>query len=116
MLLMQPLSNKRVAVEPHAPSVRSVRTERRRFSYDRARIPPGRPPAPPRLAGRAHEKGSCMNLAKKSAHTGETFKGRLKKSFGRLIGNRRMEAEGRGDQAKGDVKQAGENIKDAIKP
>lgn len=57
-----------------------------------------------------------MNLAKKSAHTGETFKGRLKKAFGRLIGNRRMEAEGRGDQAKGGVKEAGENIKDAIKP
>jgi uncharacterized protein YjbJ (UPF0337 family) len=56
-----------------------------------------------------------MNLAKKSAHTGETFKGRVKKVFGRLIGNRRLEAEGRGDQAKGDVKQAGENVKDAFK-
>jgi uncharacterized protein YjbJ (UPF0337 family) len=28
--------------------------------------------------------------------------------------NRRLQAEGRGDQAKGEVKQAGENIKDAF--
>jgi uncharacterized protein YjbJ (UPF0337 family) len=54
-----------------------------------------------------------MSIAKKIAHTAETFKGNAKKMVGRVTGSRRLRAEGRGDQAKGDIKQAGAKIKDA---
>jgi uncharacterized protein YjbJ (UPF0337 family) len=56
-----------------------------------------------------------MNVAKKSAHTTEAFKGRVKKALGRLTGNRRLRTEGRGDQMKGNAKQAGAKIKDAFR-
>jgi uncharacterized protein YjbJ (UPF0337 family) len=56
-----------------------------------------------------------VNVAKKSSHTAESFKGRTKRFLGRLTGNRRLRAEGRGDQVKGDTKQAGAKIKDAFK-
>ena len=54
-----------------------------------------------------------MSIAEKIAHTTETFKGSVKKMAGRVTGSRRLRAEGRGDQAKGDIKQAGAKIKDA---
>lgn len=56
-----------------------------------------------------------MTLTSKMAHKAEAVKGKLKNAVGRLTGNRRLRAEGRGDQFKGDTKQAGANIKDAIK-
>jgi uncharacterized protein YjbJ (UPF0337 family) len=42
-------------------------------------------------------------------------KGRAKKRVGRAIGNRRLQAEGRGDRVAGAVKQVGEQVKDAGK-
>ena len=42
-------------------------------------------------------------------------KGRVKKTVGKAAGNPRLEAEGRGDQAKGNLKQAGQKVKDAFK-
>jgi uncharacterized protein YjbJ (UPF0337 family) len=51
-----------------------------------------------------------MSITSKIAHTAETAKGGAKRMFGRLTGSRR---EGRADQAKGDIKQAGAKIKDA---
>jgi uncharacterized protein YjbJ (UPF0337 family) len=56
-----------------------------------------------------------MSTAKKLAHRTESIKGSLKKMAGRLTGSRRMRAEGRGDQVKGNMKQAGANVKDAFK-
>lgn len=32
-----------------------------------------------------------------------------------MTGDESLEAEGKGDQAKGDLKQAGEHVKDALK-
>jgi uncharacterized protein YjbJ (UPF0337 family) len=55
-----------------------------------------------------------MNTAKKTSHTTEALKGHAKRLLGRLTGNRRLRAEGRSDQVKGDTKQAGEKIKDAF--
>lgn len=55
-----------------------------------------------------------MNVAKKSSHTAEAAKGRAKRFLGRLTGNRRLRAEGCGDQVKGDTEQAGAKIKDAF--
>jgi uncharacterized protein YjbJ (UPF0337 family) len=54
-----------------------------------------------------------MSIAEKIAHTAETFKGSVKKMVGRVTGSRHLRAEGRVDQAKGDIKQAGAKIKDA---
>ena len=54
-----------------------------------------------------------MSIAKKIAHTTEALKGSAKKMAGRVTGSRRLRTEGRVDQAKGDIKQAGAKIKDA---
>jgi uncharacterized protein YjbJ (UPF0337 family) len=56
-----------------------------------------------------------MSIAKKIAHKAEAVKGRVKKAAGRVTGSRRLKAEGRGDQAKGDLKLAGAKVKDAVK-
>jgi len=56
-----------------------------------------------------------MSIAKKLAHTAETVKGSAKKATGRATGNRRLQTEGRGDQIKGDTKQAGAKVKDAFR-
>jgi uncharacterized protein YjbJ (UPF0337 family) len=56
-----------------------------------------------------------MSIAKKIAHKAEAIKGAAKKKAGRTTGSPRLEAEGRGDQAKGDLKQAGAKVKDAFK-
>ncbi|SOB81361.1 CsbD family protein [Streptomyces sp. 1331.2] len=56
-----------------------------------------------------------MSIAKKIAHQAEAVKGGAKKTVGRVTGNRRLQAEGRGDQVKGNTKQAGAKIKDAFK-
>ena len=56
-----------------------------------------------------------MSFAKKLAHKAEAAKGGLKKTAGRLTGSRRLRAEGRSDQAKGTLKQAGAKVKDAFR-
>lgn len=42
-------------------------------------------------------------------------KGRGKKTTGRVTGDRSMEADGKADEVSGNLKQAGENVKDAFK-
>jgi uncharacterized protein YjbJ (UPF0337 family) len=54
-----------------------------------------------------------MSIAEKIARTAETFWGNVKKMAGRVTGSRRLRSEGRVDQAKGVIKQAGAKIKDA---
>ncbi|MFF1651232.1 CsbD family protein [Streptomyces sp. NPDC058240] len=56
-----------------------------------------------------------MSISKKIAHKAEAVKGGAKKSVGRATGSPRLRAEGRGDQIKGNIKQAGAKIKDAFK-
>ncbi|MEU1667611.1 CsbD family protein [Streptomyces sparsogenes] len=56
-----------------------------------------------------------MSFAKKIAHKAEATKGGAKKTTGRATGSRRLRAEGRGDQTKGNLKQAVAKIKDAFK-
>ena len=55
---------------------------------------------------------SDMDKVKNAA---ERAMGKVKELIGRVTGNRSLEAEGKGDQAKGDLKQAGEHVKDAAK-
>lgn len=56
-----------------------------------------------------------MSEADKAKNTAETAKGKVKEGVGKATGNESLEAEGHGDQAKGDLKQAGEKVKDAFK-
>ncbi|WP_104814460.1 CsbD family protein [Kitasatospora sp. MMS16-BH015] len=56
-----------------------------------------------------------MGIGKKAAHKAEAVKGGAKKTIGRATGDRALEAEGRVDQAKGNIKQAGAKVKDAFK-
>ena len=56
-----------------------------------------------------------MSIGKKIAHKAQAAKGATKKYFGRATGNTRLRTEGRVDQFKGNTKQAGAKLKDAVK-
>ncbi|GLY86679.1 CsbD family protein [Actinoallomurus iriomotensis] len=56
-----------------------------------------------------------MSAADKARNKADEIKGKVKKETGKAIDNEQMEAEGRSDEAKGDLKQAGEKIKDVFK-
>jgi uncharacterized protein YjbJ (UPF0337 family) len=56
-----------------------------------------------------------MSIGKKLAHKAEAVKGSVKKTAGRLTGSRRLRAEGRAGRFKGNMKQAGAKVKDAVK-
>ena len=60
-------------------------------------------------------KGTAVSTADKANNKAEEVKGKVKETTGRAVGNERLEAEGAADQTKGNVKQAGEKIKDAAK-
>ncbi|MFE8937951.1 CsbD family protein [Streptomyces sp. NPDC000963] len=44
----------------------------------------------------------------------EQAKGKVEEAAGRAVGNERLTAEGRADQAKGDARDAKEKIKDVL--
>ncbi len=56
-----------------------------------------------------------MSTADKFENKGEELKGKVKEDTGRAVGNEELQAEGEADQAKGNLKQAGEKIKDVFK-
>ncbi len=56
-----------------------------------------------------------MGTEDKMHNTGEDLKGKAKEAAGKLSDDERLEAEGKGDQTKADLKNAGENVKDAFK-
>ncbi|GEA88675.1 CsbD family protein [Cellulomonas cellasea] len=56
-----------------------------------------------------------MGLDDKIKNAAEELQGKGKETAGRASGDRDLEAEGRTDQTKADVKQAGEKIKDVFK-
>jgi len=45
----------------------------------------------------------------------DDLEGKAKEGLGRATGDRDTEAEGRADQSKADIKNAGEKVKDAFK-
>ncbi|MFE4601427.1 CsbD family protein [Kitasatospora indigofera] len=55
-----------------------------------------------------------MSTGDKIENTGEKLKGAAKETAGKAVGNERLTAEGKADQAKADIKQAGEHAKDAL--
>ncbi|MBP1158020.1 uncharacterized protein YjbJ (UPF0337 family) [Rhodococcus sp. PvR044] len=58
-------------------------------------------------------RSTAMSIGKKLRHKAETAEGAAKKTVGKALGNERMEAEGRADQAKGNAKQTGDKLKQA---
>lgn len=56
-----------------------------------------------------------MSATDKIKNAAENATGKVKEAVGKGTDNERLENEGRADQASADVKQAGENVKDAFK-
>ncbi len=56
-----------------------------------------------------------MATEDKAANKVKEVKGKVKETIGKETDNDDLAAEGRADQTKGDLKQAGEKIKDAFK-
>lgn len=56
-----------------------------------------------------------MSTADKISNKTEELTGKVKEGVGDATDNRRLENEGRADQTKGNLKQAGEKVKDAFK-
>jgi len=56
-----------------------------------------------------------MGLGDKAENMKDDVVGKAKEGAGKATDNERLEAEGQADQSKADLKQAGENVKDAFK-
>jgi uncharacterized protein YjbJ (UPF0337 family) len=60
-------------------------------------------------------KENVMSVDDKAENKAEELKGKGKEAVGRATDDEQLEAEGQTDQAKGNIKQAGEKIKDIFK-
>jgi uncharacterized protein YjbJ (UPF0337 family) len=60
---------------------------------------------------RAHKRAA----RNKTRNATQKVKGQLKEAAGRVTGDERLEAEGRADKTKANLKQAGEKVKDAFR-
>jgi uncharacterized protein YjbJ (UPF0337 family) len=67
------------------------------------------------LIGRQTVGGNTMGLGDKIENAAEKAGGKGKEAAGTATGDESLRAEGKADQAKGDLKQAGEKVKDAFK-
>lgn len=56
-----------------------------------------------------------MGLDDKLSNAADKLGGKGKEAAGHATGDESLQAEGQGDQVKGDLKQAGEKLKDAFK-
>ena len=56
-----------------------------------------------------------MAAENKAANKLTQLRGKFKKGTGKAINDPNMEARGRTEQSKGNLKQAGEKVKDAVK-
>jgi uncharacterized protein YjbJ (UPF0337 family) len=66
---------------------------------------------PGALGGRVIEVG----FADKLSNRAQKLRGRMKRAAGKVSGDRRLEAEGRSEEVRGGLKQAGEKFKDALR-
>jgi uncharacterized protein YjbJ (UPF0337 family) len=56
-----------------------------------------------------------MALVDKAKNKAQEARGHVKDAAGRATNDRTLQAEGKADKAKGNLKQAGEKVKDALK-
>ncbi|MBU4337478.1 MAG: CsbD family protein [Actinobacteria bacterium] len=55
-----------------------------------------------------------MGLDDKVKHAAEEAQGKAKEGWGKLTDDERLEAQGKAEQAAADLKQAGDDVKDAF--
>jgi uncharacterized protein YjbJ (UPF0337 family) len=55
-----------------------------------------------------------MGKKNKARNLAQVAKGKVKEATGKSVGNEQLEAEGNIDQVEGNLKQAGEKVKDAL--
>jgi uncharacterized protein YjbJ (UPF0337 family) len=78
---------------------------------------------PTRAAGDAEESSRRReremavddSARNKTRNAAQKVKGQVKEAAGRVTGDRRLEAEGRADKKKANLKQAGEKVKDVFR-
>jgi uncharacterized protein YjbJ (UPF0337 family) len=56
-----------------------------------------------------------MATTDKANNVAQQAKGKAKEAAGKATGNHKLQAKGKADQTKGNLKQAGEKVKDAFK-
>lgn len=56
-----------------------------------------------------------MSTHDKANNTAQRVKGKVKEVAGKATGNEKLEDKGKSDQSKGNLKQAGEKVKDTFK-
>jgi uncharacterized protein YjbJ (UPF0337 family) len=56
-----------------------------------------------------------VSFADKVRDKAQVLRGRVKRDIGQVTGNRRLQAEGSADEVMGNLKQAGEKVKDAFR-
>jgi uncharacterized protein YjbJ (UPF0337 family) len=55
-----------------------------------------------------------MTFADKMSNKAQEMRGRIKRNAGQVTGDRRLEAEGRAEERSGNLRQAGQKVKDAL--
>jgi uncharacterized protein YjbJ (UPF0337 family) len=58
---------------------------------------------------------AVVSFTDKFRDKAQELRGRIKRNTGEVTGNRRLQAEGRVDEVMGNLKQAGEKVKDAFR-
>ena len=61
------------------------------------------------------DQAPTQGMPGKTRNATQKVKGQLKEAAGRVTGDERLEAEGRADKTKANLKQAGEKVKDAFR-
>jgi uncharacterized protein YjbJ (UPF0337 family) len=61
------------------------------------------------------EKGAAVSASNKAKDKAQAAKGKVRKGVGKALGDPVVEGKGKAEQAKGNLKQAGEKVKDAAK-
>jgi uncharacterized protein YjbJ (UPF0337 family) len=56
-----------------------------------------------------------MSKKKKAKNATQVVKGKVEEAAGKATGDERLEQDGKDDQMMGNLKQAGEKLKDAVK-
>ena len=71
----------------------------------------------PRVSGHPRQRGkeAVVSFADKFRDKAQVLRGRIKRNTGEVTGNRRLQAEGSADKVMGNLKQAGEKVKDAFR-
>src|SRR5664279_2626141 len=63
---------------------------------------------------KSHEEAPRMSALDKAKNAVQDVEGKAKEAFGKVTGHKDTESKGKGDQAKADLKDAGEKVKDAF--